>query len=997
MKKVFELPEIRSVLLTAYEAFWEDAEGPEFFKFRTAQLRQQLRIFSAVYGTMSLYCLVFTVFCLTGGFFDFFSFVLILMGIFIHWCLPLALLVPEGVLFRFREREVRLDLDETVFLILVAGMACFGISSIRTAFTSKPLHLALILSMASWRAQGLMMSLDLKSRHWSILQAVVFFGFTSVLCLSTLLNESSLEQRVSLISLTVGSWLGTSFTSRFYRMLRWRSVYGGFEASEKQLKAEQRNNKFLGSLDLKSRHWSILQAVVFFGFTSVLCLSTLLNESSLEQRVSLISLTVGSWLGTSFTSRFYRMLRWRSVYGGFEASEKQLKAEQRNNKFLGYIMHEVRNPLQGALLVLNALRSGLLTQSPSPATSKKTSLCLRASPPRSPCPSSPSYRSGKSWSPGRKRMSPSLQMRRLQAARPGSLCGPSPAASSPAPSLPAPSCSVACSTSKPPLKKCVGIAISQEAPPPSPTPMRHSSSHAEGSFMRGCSACASAEIALEECKGKAAVLEIQLQHIVSVCSDVLQLEKLENGRFEIDFTQEDPLRWFESLLAVQRETFKSNQIRLHEKVTVAPELRDWINVKGKEEGDFDEEGDSVSVGLAAWLRLGQAAQNFFSNAVKFCPKGGRGEVTAELELHPCSAPPPSEPTVSLREEEKKGSGSDVRWVRLRLSVRDNGVGIESAEGKNLFLPYSQIRAGEFQKGGGTGLGLCISKEFVDRHKDGKIGFRSEGRGTGADFFFEVTIPLEQVRNEEAEGEENEGGETVWRQEGSPRELTTVCGEDVKEMGGALGESVTPTPRTPKATVIGEIALPPLPPSAHDPRLSSLPVLLVDDSMFARMGIASLLQRLKIPFVEVEDGSEAVRRVEGGERFRLVLMDRNMKHLDGELATAQLLAVIREAREKSQRERQNKESNLPHDNATECPPSTTDESRFCINVHTETLNDEEWRRGVEPLVVGLTGDVGAEATSAFHQAGAFVCLQKPLTAKDLRTLLDFTKVLSKTEN
>uniref|UniRef100_A0A0G4G2X0 histidine kinase n=1 Tax=Chromera velia CCMP2878 TaxID=1169474 RepID=A0A0G4G2X0_9ALVE len=946
MAKGFDL---RSVLLTVYDAFWGDAESLDFSKFRNDQLVQQLHIFSAVYGTMSCYCCFFAASLWLSGLCDFFSFGFIIGGIVVHGCVPLALLVPEDAVLRFRKTEMRLDLDGSVFGILLTGIGLFGIASVRMVFITKPLHLSMVLTVASWRAQGLLMSLDLKSHHWSVLQAVVFVGFTSVLFLSAMMNKSSKEQGVALILFTANCWLGTS------------------------------------------------------------CIS-----------------------------RFYRLLRWRSVYGGFEAAEKQLKAEQRNNKFLGYIMHEVRNPLQGALLVLNALRLGLLSHHTASALSKKTSVTSRKSLPRSPILSP---HSSKSWVPHRKRGSPVLQMRRLQAARSGSVCGPSPASSSPAPlqlNQTAPRMRKkhvgSCEIGEGSPESSFGIRrVNQQIPPPSPPSMRQVASCDVEGLSRGCSSCAQAELALEACKGKAAVLEVQLLHIVSVCSDVLQLEKLEHGRFQIEYTHEDPLVWFENLLAVQRETFRSNQITLHENVTVEPELLDLFDLVGEGEG---EDAGGGCVGQAAWLRLGQAAQNFFSNAVKFCPKHGEGEVTADLKIQSCTVPPrifplPGQTTTFGTNEREKQMAGDVRWVRLRLSVKDNGVGIEEQEGKNLFLPYSQIRAGEFQEGGGTGLGLCISKEFVDRHADGKIGFHSKGRGLGADFFFEVTIPLRQVVVVVGEHSQEEPEE--WEEKEDDLEEVTAEPQCENVIIRPHREA-----KQQQRVMIGEVSLPPLPATAFDPRLSSLPVLIVDDSVFARMGIASLLQRLRIPFVEVDDGSEAVRRVKGGDRFRLVLMDRNMKNLDGELATAQMLSVIREERAKVIKEKetmcqqldlQRGYSNDPSVRAKEresTPASCTSaattaatrdremersstssvsvstlrsEKTFFLDKESEKGEEteseetfEEWMRGVEPLIVGLTGDVGAEAVTAFRDAGAFTCLQKPLTAQDLRTLLEYSNAL-----
>uniref|UniRef100_A0A0G4I5D9 histidine kinase n=1 Tax=Chromera velia CCMP2878 TaxID=1169474 RepID=A0A0G4I5D9_9ALVE len=99
------------------------------------------------------------------------------------------------------------------------------------------------------------------------------------------------------------------------------------------------------------------------------------------------------------------------------------------------------------------------------------------------------------------------------------------------------------------------------------------------------------------------------------------------------------------------------------------------------------------------------------------------------------------------------------WVRLRFSVVDEGVGIEADEIPKLFKPYSQIRAGEQQRGGGTGLGLCISRVFVEAHCGGQIGAVSEGRGKGSEFFFQFDAPLAVESKTSERGDEDGESDT----------------------------------------------------------------------------------------------------------------------------------------------------------------------------------------------------------------------------------------------
>jgi len=98
---------------------------------------------------------------------------------------------------------------------------------------------------------------------------------------------------------------------------------------------------------------------------------------------------------------------------------------------------------------------------------------------------------------------------------------------------------------------------------------------------------------------------------------------------------------------------------------------------------------------------------------------------------------------------------------LRIDVTDTGAGISPENTTKLFGQYVQFRAAELQKGGGSGLGLWISKvrkgcvlftgcsfvrsdlpfsrqSIVDMH-GGRIGATSDGEGRGSTFY--VIVPL----------------------------------------------------------------------------------------------------------------------------------------------------------------------------------------------------------------------------------------------------------------
>ena len=111
-------------------------------------------------------------------------------------------------------------------------------------------------------------------------------------------------------------------------------------------------------------------------------------------------------------------------------------------------------------------------------------------------------------------------------------------------------------------------------------------------------------------------------------------------------------------------------------------------------------------------RLGQVLANLTDNAVKFTEKG--------------------QIVVSALLEEKLGGK-----VRVRLSVRDTGIGLTSEEQGGLFHAFSQGDVSSTRKYGGTGVGLTISKQLVEL-MDGEIRVESQ-IGVGSEFIFTVLL------------------------------------------------------------------------------------------------------------------------------------------------------------------------------------------------------------------------------------------------------------------
>ena len=176
-------------------------------------------------------------------------------------------------------------------------------------------------------------------------------------------------------------------------------------------------------------------------------------------------------------------------------------------------------------------------------------------------------------------------------------------------------------------------------------------------------------------------------HLLALINDVLDLSKVEAGQVELQvapFSLQDALERGISMVR-ERATQDGVQVKLHAN------------------GGFDVvTGDE--------RRIRQVIFNLLSNAVKFTPSGGVVDVTATQ------------------------ADGDVS-----VSVADTGPGIAAEDLDRIFEEFQQTEAGA-RHHEGTGLGLALSKRFVEMH-GGRIWCESEV-GTGSTFVF--TLPLTPV-------------------------------------------------------------------------------------------------------------------------------------------------------------------------------------------------------------------------------------------------------------
>lgn len=179
--------------------------------------------------------------------------------------------------------------------------------------------------------------------------------------------------------------------------------------------------------------------------------------------------------------------------------------------------------------------------------------------------------------------------------------------------------------------------------------------------------------------------------LLHVIDDILDYSKIEAGRLELESEPFDLRECVEQALDI-----------------VAPRASE----KSVELGCLIDDDDVPAGIVGDSTRLRQVLLNLLSNAVKFTEDG---EVVVDVGAEPA------------------GSGR----FRLRLAVRDTGIGIPADRIDRLFQSFSQVDASTTRRYGGTGLGLAISQRLVEL-MGGTISVESTP-GEGSTFSILLTV------------------------------------------------------------------------------------------------------------------------------------------------------------------------------------------------------------------------------------------------------------------
>ena len=171
----------------------------------------------------------------------------------------------------------------------------------------------------------------------------------------------------------------------------------------------------------------------------------------------------------------------------------------------------------------------------------------------------------------------------------------------------------------------------------------------------------------------------QLSHMTRLLDDLLDISRVTLGKIELQLAPVSVGQVIASAVEATRPLIDSGA---HQLTVKLPE--DALVIRG----------DAV--------RLTQVVANLINNAAKYTERGGRIDVAVDHD------------------------GSEVR-----VSVRDNGIGIAADALERIFDLFSQLPGGHERAEGGLGIGLTLARRLVEMH-GGTVEARSEGPNRGTE-------------------------------------------------------------------------------------------------------------------------------------------------------------------------------------------------------------------------------------------------------------------------
>ena len=279
-------------------------------------------------------------------------------------------------------------------------------------------------------------------------------------------------------------------------------------------------------------------------------------------------------------------------------------------------------------------------------------------------------------------------------------------------------------------------------------------------------------------------LRFSAENLLVIINDILDYSKIEAGKVELEYR---PVRLADLFQRVTRSLQPRAQAQgLDLRVEIDPALEQPLRL------------DST--------RMSQVLLNLLNNGLKFTE---RGEVVLSAQ--------------------RLGEEGDL--VRLRIAVRDTGIGIAPEDQQRVFETFTQANSATTRRYGGTGLGLTICKHLVALH-GGQLQVESTP-GLGSTFFFDL-------------------------------QLETAPAPEPEHLPEASSAEALPS-------------------------LTGASILVVEDNLINQKIVSRFLTKWGMEVQLAHHGREGVEAVASGD-FALILMDLQMPEMDGYEAAAHIRAM-----------------------------------------------------------------------------------------------------------
>ena len=192
-------------------------------------------------------------------------------------------------------------------------------------------------------------------------------------------------------------------------------------------------------------------------------------------------------------------------------------------------------------------------------------------------------------------------------------------------------------------------------------------------------------------------ITLSSKHLLGLINDVLDMSKIESGKMVLNLDQVSLREVVDSIVSICQPQVRAKRQQFDVSI-------------------HDIFAENV---LCDSVRLNQVLINLLSNAIKFTPDGGRIQMALYEEASP------------------KGEN----FVRVRIRVKDNGIGMSEEFQKRIFDSFSREDSARVHRTEGTGLGMAITRFIVVDAMGGAIDVNSR-RGEGTEF--SVTLDMEKA-------------------------------------------------------------------------------------------------------------------------------------------------------------------------------------------------------------------------------------------------------------